>query len=268
MTPLESTRKLGRAGALGRRASTARARPRCAPCSVDLCRAEAVANPSPPTHHHLLDMLGHPLQAQVRMDDAKHFIACGRAVIKRRLAEAGRPGGPHAAPESDADVGIAFVVGTDRPGIIAALRAEMGDADELVWYDAVQDDGTGRSNGSETSSERAGHQLKRAVDHFLLSLCDAVVISHGSTFGLTAAHLQPGTGPHYSIGRHYHHAWAEPMCEPSPCPLRGPCFDRTFGYFGLCDEGYAYGHGEEFLEWAAKENARGVQPPVLSLEPT
>jgi len=48
---------------------------------------------------------------------------------------------------------IAFVVGTDDPGVIDGLRGLLRDGEEIVWWDAAQDDGTGRSNGTQPGDQ-------------------------------------------------------------------------------------------------------------------
>lgn len=75
---------------------------------------------------------------------------------------------------------------------------------------------------------------------------------------------QPGKRRHLAIGRHYHQSWVSPQCEPSPCPGHGDCFDKAFGYFGLCDTDFQYGHGQDFLAWAKQKNPMGNLPPRLS----
>ena len=98
---------------------------------------------------------------------------------------------------------VRWVIATDVPDVIFNLKDILGQ-DSVVWWDAPQDDGTGREDPGNDRDESLSHALKRAVDHWLLSLCNITVVSFASTFGLSAVLFHPGGGEHLSIGRYYH----------------------------------------------------------------
>jgi hypothetical protein len=194
---------------------------------------------------------------------------------------------------------IRWVIATDVPAVLDSLIAHLGE-DKIVWWDAPQDDGTGVAVNASSSPQELHdweeHQLKRVVDHYALSMANFSVISFASTFGLTAAVMHPGRNAHYSFGRHYHQNVA-PMCERSPCGAdesaglhahahehhehhghhkqgheqthvhalththAHACFTKAFGYFDICSPGAMYGHGEQFLAFAAGMNAHADDEP-------
>jgi hypothetical protein len=209
-----------------------------------------------------LQMRMNPQTAQVRPEDWRHMVGCARKILQSR----------------DVDMhDVRWVIATDLPAVMESLAVELGE-DAIVWWDAAQDDGTGRmiipaNSSSADLKQFVAEQLKRAVDHYLLSLADVSVISFASTFGLTAAMMHPGKSLHYSFGRHYHQKVA-PKCERSPCggkytsksSAHGACLDKAFGYFDVCSSNIVYGHGEDFLSMTAEMNERADDEPFLDDE--
>uniref|UniRef100_A0A7S4U7I8 GT23 domain-containing protein n=1 Tax=Guillardia theta TaxID=55529 RepID=A0A7S4U7I8_GUITH len=177
-----------------------------------------------------------PMNGQARVEDMNSYVECGRDI----LAMNGREWN---------DTDVRWIVATDLPDIIPDLQQALGTR-QLVWYDAPQDDGTGVSDVAtqEEREEEDAFALKRAVDHYLLSMSNETIITFASTYGLAAAHFQPEKRHHYNYGRHYHQPNMSPACELRTCSLSQPCFNKAFGYFGLCDSDIIYSHGVDFLD--------------------
>lgn len=81
----------------------------------------------------------------MRHEDAEHFLECGRSALLSGRVDDGEATANNRT--------VAFVVGTDEPGVVDDLRDVLKDGEEIVWWDSAQDDGTGRSNGTEPGDE-------------------------------------------------------------------------------------------------------------------
>jgi hypothetical protein len=123
-----------------------------------------------------------PETAQVRLADVAAFIQCGQHLARSRGIAA---------------QDIRWVVATDTPdALLHVIEAVGSDGASLVWWDAPQDDGTGRrasdlDDPAHNASEVLRWATKKSVDHYMLSQCNHTIISFASTFGLTAAEFEP-----------------------------------------------------------------------------